>query len=110
MRKMLKLTAALMAALLSLALLFSCQSTAADEEDNNQYMAITVNGGGDITWQEMGPGGIELTRVESGNGSTATYIFKGTTPGHVTLSFLRGGERIHAYSVTVADDLSITYI
>lgn len=92
-------------------LISSCQSMPGKGAEDRSFISIPVEeDGGMITWEEMGPGSIELYGVTRSADGSSEYIFRGLSEGHVTLSFLSDGRRIAAYSVTVGEDLSMSFI
>ncbi len=120
----------LLISILFIALLASCASTSIEEtepEQDNSSIIIELSEnpstGYSWIWGQMGTGHIELLDEtfipgeEIGTPGTHVYTFIGTVPGHVTLTFssrqLWAGGAIgesEAFSVTVYDDMTISYL
>lgn len=116
------------AALVVLAfMLVSCASSGGSENQDNTTIQITLpenpSTGYSWIWGQMGAGHIEMIdeTFTPGSGIGApgehTFTFAGTKPGHVTLTFSsrqpwEGGAigDSEAYSVTVYDDMTISYL
>ncbi len=116
--------------LILLALLFpSCSTTENSTADDSSRMIITLaenpSTGYSWIWGQMGTGHIEMIDEAfipgdgDGVGIPGTHIFTfvGTKPGHVTLTFSsrqpwQGGGigDTEAFSVTVYDDMTISYL
>ena len=116
--------------LILLALLFpSCSTTENSTADDSSRMIITLaenpSTGYSWIWGQMGTGHIEMIDEAfipgdgDGVGILGTHIFTfvGTKPGHVTLTFSsrqpwQGGGigDTEAFSVTVYDDMTISYL
>ena len=108
-------------------LMASCSSTAHAGSHDNTRIEITLPEnpptGFSWIWGQMGAGHIEMVgeTFVPGDGIGApgehTFIFAGTKPGHVTLTFSSrqpwdggGIGDTEAFSVTVYDDMTISYL
>ena len=108
-------------------LLSSCASTAGNSEEDNKTITITLlespSTGYSWIWGQMGAGHIEMIDESFTSGTLIgepgvhTFTFAGTEPGHVTLTFSsrqpwQGGGvgDTEAFSVTVYDDMTISYL
>ena len=107
----------------------SCGTTESETEDDSSRMIITLaenpSTGYSWIWGQMGTGHIEMIDEAfipgegDGVGKPGTHVFTfvGTNPGHVTLTFSsrqpwQGGRTgdTEAFSVTVYDDMTISYL
>ena len=105
----------------------SCSTTGGSDEDSNRRIAITLpeneSTGYSWIWGQMGAGHIEMVgenfipATGEGEAGEHVFIFEGTKPGHVTLTFSarnddNGGATgdTEAFSVTVYDDMTISYL
>ena len=110
--------------------LFSC-ATANEKEEDRTQMIITLpenpSTGYFWIWGQMGTGHIEMVEETfvpgenpggmTGVPGTHVFTFKGTEPGHVTLTFssrrnTESGDSgdTEVFSVTVYDDMTISYL
>lgn len=98
--------------------LAGCASTGSDIDRTSITISLAENpeSGFQWVWGQMGSGHIELADSSMNNSGEHSFTFIGTAPGHVTLTFssrnMETGQNTsqEVYSVTVYDDLTLSYL
>lgn len=98
--------------------LAGCASTGSDIDRTSITISLSENpeSGFQWVWGQMGSGHIELADSSMNNSGEHSFTFIGTAPGHVTLTFssrnMETGQNTSqaVYSVTVYDDLTLSYL